>query len=206
MANVIPAPKSLWMAYLTRVRWLNTGCLNSLALSHMPCSWPMLRYVSYKRGASSCSKPTQIGALVAHIILFWGGDTVRAFKAAKRGVFDDPHHAHMAKHYKEAPWWWYMMVLVISFVLGLIVVIKENVTLPVWAYVIALLLGTIVSPLVCLHQSKFFRSSWFNLILEYPLVCSLWQRDCDEQPFQGHRWTIASRTSHWEHVLCCMVS
>lgn len=54
----------------------------------------------------------------------------------------------MHKHYKEAPWWWYIIVLVISFVLGLIVVIKENVTLPVWAYIIALVMGTIIAPFV----------------------------------------------------------
>lgn len=47
----------------------------------------------------------------------------------------------MARHYREAPWWWYMIVLVVSFILGLIVVIKENVTLPVWAYIVALLSG-----------------------------------------------------------------
>jgi uncharacterized protein (DUF983 family) len=60
----------------------------------------------------------------------------------------------MAKHYKDAPQWWYLVVLLVSFVLGLIVVIKENVTLPVWAYVIALAMGTIISPFVSLW-SKF---------------------------------------------------
>lgn len=41
-----------------------------------------------------------------------------------------------------------MIVLAVSFILGLIVVIKENVTLPVWAYIIALLMGTIIAPFV----------------------------------------------------------
>jgi OPT family oligopeptide transporter len=96
-----------------------------------------------------------IGALIAHIVLFWGGDTVKAFKDAKKGRFDDPHHAHMAKHYKDAPQWWYLVVLLVSFVLGLIVVIKENVTLPVWAYVIALMMGTIISPFSTLLYARF---------------------------------------------------
>ncbi|CAN9292268.1 unnamed protein product [Alternaria alternata] len=96
-----------------------------------------------------------IGALVAHTVLFWGGDTVRAFKDAKKGKFDDPHHAHMAKHYKDAPQWWYLVVLLVSFVLGLVVVIKENVTLPVWAYVIALAMGTIISPFSTLLYARF---------------------------------------------------
>jgi hypothetical protein len=54
----------------------------------------------------------------------------------------------MHKHYKEAPWWWYVIVLVASFVLGLIVVIKENVTLPVWGYIVALIMGIIIAPFV----------------------------------------------------------
>jgi uncharacterized membrane protein HdeD (DUF308 family) len=57
----------------------------------------------------------------------------------------------MAKHYKEAPWWWYIIVLIVSFVLGLVVVLKENVTLPVWAYIVALLMGVIISPFVSLR-------------------------------------------------------
>lgn len=54
----------------------------------------------------------------------------------------------MAKHYKETPWWWYVFVLVLSFVLGLVVVLKENITLPAWAYVVALVVGTVVAPFV----------------------------------------------------------
>lgn len=54
----------------------------------------------------------------------------------------------MENHYKETPWWWYVSLLVLSFVLGLVVVIKENITLPVWAYIVALIVGTIIAPFV----------------------------------------------------------
>jgi len=54
----------------------------------------------------------------------------------------------MAKHYKETPWWWYIAVLVISFILGLVVVVRENITLPVWGYIVSLLLGIFIAPLV----------------------------------------------------------
>lgn len=54
----------------------------------------------------------------------------------------------MTKHYTEVPWWWYGLILVGSFVLGIIVVTKENVTLPVWAYVVALIVGIIIAPFV----------------------------------------------------------
>ncbi|KAL5115216.1 hypothetical protein ACEQ8H_006890 [Pleosporales sp. CAS-2024a] len=96
-----------------------------------------------------------IGALFAHIILFWGGDIVKTFKNTRKGKFDDPHHAHMHKHYKEAPWWWYMLVIVVSFILGLIVVVKENITLPVWAYIFALIMGSIIAPFSIMLYSRF---------------------------------------------------
>jgi hypothetical protein len=39
-------------------------------------------------------------------------------------------------------------VLVFSFVLGLIVVTTQNVTLPAWAYIVSLLLGMFIAPFV----------------------------------------------------------
>jgi hypothetical protein len=53
----------------------------------------------------------------------------------------------MAEHYKETPHWWYVAVLVISFVLGIVVVAKENIALPIWGYVVSLLLGIFIAPL-----------------------------------------------------------
>ncbi|KAI4729996.1 peptide transporter [Aureobasidium sp. EXF-10728] len=96
-----------------------------------------------------------IGALIAHTILFWGGDIKRTYKSAKAGRYDDRHHRHMAKNYKEVPWWWYMIVLVFSFILGLVVVIKENITMPVWAYVVSLITGIIIAPFSALIYSRF---------------------------------------------------
>ncbi|KAK8005060.1 OPT oligopeptide transporter protein-domain-containing protein [Apiospora arundinis] len=96
-----------------------------------------------------------IGALIAHCVLFWGKDIVRAYKSARKGEYNDPPHTHMAKHYQETPWWWYVAVLVISFVLGLVVVIKENITLPVWAYIVALLVGSFVAPFSTLLYSRY---------------------------------------------------
>ncbi|KAI0121023.1 peptide transporter [Xylariales sp. AK1849] len=96
-----------------------------------------------------------IGALIAHCFLFWGGDTIRAYKSARQGRYDDRHHAHMVKHYKETPWWWFIAVIVISFVLGLVVVIKEDITLPAWAYIVSLLLGIFIAPLSTLLYSRY---------------------------------------------------
>ncbi|KAK4243546.1 OPT oligopeptide transporter [Corynascus novoguineensis] len=96
-----------------------------------------------------------IGALVAHCIFFWGGDIFKAYKSAKQGRYDDRHHDHMAKHYKEVPWWWYISILVLSFVLGLIVVTTQNITMPAWAYVISLLLGMFIAPFSTILYSRY---------------------------------------------------
>ncbi|GLI82270.1 hypothetical protein PoHVEF18_010700 [Penicillium ochrochloron] len=96
-----------------------------------------------------------IGALIAHCVLFWGKDIRSAYKSAKEGRYDDRHHEHMTKHYKEAPWWWYAVILFVSFILGLIVVLKENITLPAWAYVVALLVGIIIAPFSTILYSRY---------------------------------------------------
>lgn len=89
----------------------------------------------------------------------------------------------MAKHYKEAPWWWYALVLLGSFILGLIVVLKENVTLPAWAYVVSLLSGIIVSPFVSVLELNIdsqiltrlcSRASFYMLVMAMvlpPIIC-----------------------------------
>lgn len=89
-----------------------------------------------------------IGALITHVILFWGADIIAIYKSARKGEYNDPHHKHVAKHYKEAPWWWYAIILVLSFILGLIVVLKNNITLSAWAYVVAIIIGAIIAPFV----------------------------------------------------------
>lgn len=83
-----------------------------------------------------------------HVLLFWGGDIIQAYKRARLGQSNDRHHAYVNKHYKETPHWWFGVVIVVSFVMGLIVVLKEDITLSAWSYVVALLLGCAIAPLV----------------------------------------------------------
>jgi hypothetical protein len=88
----------------------------------------------------------------------------------------------MAKHYREAPWWWYISILVGSFVLGLVVVIKENITLPAWAYVVSLILGSIIAPVVSspipwqalIGTNRFYRALCFTpaMVTELPPTIS----------------------------------
>lgn len=52
------------------------------------------------------------------------------------------------KRYKDTPWWWYVVMLVVSFVFGLVVVLKANVGLGVGGYVSALVIGAFIAPFV----------------------------------------------------------
>jgi len=90
----------------------------------------------------------QIGALIAHVILFWPKDVWASIKAFRTGVSEDRHHAAMLVKYKEVPTWWYCIILIVAFVFGTIVTTTQNITMPVWSYIIALLTGAFVAPFV----------------------------------------------------------
>lgn len=86
-----------------------------------------------------------IGALVTHVVLFWGKDVWRSVKQSRDKTQPDRHWQAMQK-YKEAPHWWYLILLAVSFVFGLVVVLTQHTTLPWYSYIVSLLLGTIVAP------------------------------------------------------------
>ncbi|KAF9010131.1 oligopeptide transporter [Cyathus striatus] len=94
-----------------------------------------------------------IGGLIAHVILFWGPDTITAFKLAYGRSQPDPHYQAMKK-YKEAPWWWYVILLVLSFFAGLIVVFKGETTLPWWSFIVALIFGAFITPFSTLLYAR----------------------------------------------------
>jgi len=85
--------------------------------------------------------------------LFWGPYAVESFKLAQTKEQPDPHYQAMKK-YKEAPVWWYIILLVLSFVAGLIVVIKGQTTLPWWSYIVALILGAFMTPFSTLLYAR----------------------------------------------------
>ncbi|KAF7588561.1 hypothetical protein BBP40_005516 [Aspergillus hancockii] len=89
-----------------------------------------------------------IGALITHVLIFFGKDMVLAWKQARSRSQPDPHYQAMLK-YKEVPMWWYLVLFVLAFVAGLIVNIKGDTTLPVWGYVVSLILGAFIAPFSC---------------------------------------------------------
>ena len=136
--------------------------------------------------------------------MFWGGDIVQTYKSAAKGVYNDRHHEHMVKHYKETPWLWYVGVLVFSFVLGIITVTKENITLPVWAYIVSLLLGILIAPFVSIPKLSGYRAS-SNISPVHPPILPLRKRYCHQQLVQDVGRSYAPRAPRWQYVLRCLV-
>ncbi|KAF8124327.1 OPT oligopeptide transporter protein-domain-containing protein [Boletus edulis] len=71
---------------------------------------------------------------------FWKDDGIREQPRGDEDI--DPHYAQMLK-YPDAPNSWYYITFIVSFVLALVVIYKDNSTLPWWGFVISILLGTI---------------------------------------------------------------
>ncbi|KAF4840159.1 Oligopeptide transporter 4 [Colletotrichum siamense] len=95
-----------------------------------------------------------IGALITHVIIFYGKDMKEAWKSARTQTQPDIHYQAMLK-YKETPMWWYLALFGLTFIAGLVVNSIGETTLPWWGYIVALLLGTIIAPFSCILNGLF---------------------------------------------------
>lgn len=89
-----------------------------------------------------------IGALITHVIIFYGKDMIKAWTQARNRTQPDIHYQAMLK-YREVPIIWYWALFVLAFIAGLIVTIRGETTLPAWGYLVALLLGAFIAPFSC---------------------------------------------------------
>lgn len=90
-----------------------------------------------------------IGALITHVIIFYGKDMKSAWKQARSRTQIDPPYQAMRK-YAEVPNSWYLGFFILTFFAGLIVNIKGGTTLTWWAYIVSLLLGAVIAPFSCI--------------------------------------------------------
>ncbi len=87
-----------------------------------------------------------IGALVMHVVLFWGRFVLTSLKQSRDRTQPDRHFKAMQSMYGEAPHWWYLILLAISLVLGLIVVLTQETTMTWYTFLVALVVGIVVAP------------------------------------------------------------
>lgn len=68
------------------------------------------------------------------------------FKRCRNGTLDDPHWQDMQK-YKEVPKWVYLCFIVVALPLSYITIYVGDTTLPWWGLTIALIFGTLMTPI-----------------------------------------------------------
>jgi len=83
------------------------------------------------------------------LVLFFSRSIWTAIKQAWSKTQPDPHWQAMQK-YKEVPHWWYGLLFFLAFTTGLIVCAKGDTTLPIYAYVVAIILGVFMAPFSCI--------------------------------------------------------
>lgn len=86
-----------------------------------------------------------IGALIVHVLIFYAKPMWQSLKSARSRTQPDPHYQAMLR-YKDVPMWWYGVIFVLAFVAGIIVNTVGETTLPVWAYIVLVILGVVIAP------------------------------------------------------------
>ncbi|VDB93475.1 unnamed protein product [Peniophora sp. CBMAI 1063] len=81
------------------------------------------------------------GGLIVHTFLWYRKDLARQFRSTLRNVPDV--HSRLMANYSEVPRWWYGALGVIAFALGIVGNEVAHTGLPVWAYIVGVLVGII---------------------------------------------------------------
>jgi len=80
-----------------------------------------------------------ITATFTHSLLYYGK---YIWTLTRRPLSEHPDiHARLMSVYKEVPHWWYLMIFVTMFVFGVVVIEVWETDLPVWGFVLALLIS-----------------------------------------------------------------
>ncbi|GAA5921817.1 hypothetical protein JCM1841_005552 [Sporobolomyces salmonicolor] len=78
---------------------------------------------------------------VVHTVLYYGKGIIRQLKRVKNQ--EEDVHMKLMKNYPEVPDWWYSIFLVIAFALSIATVAAWETQMPVWALIVALIIGVI---------------------------------------------------------------
>jgi hypothetical protein len=63
-------------------------------------------------------------------------------------------HAHLMSKYPQVPEWWYALIFLSMFIFGIISIDVWHTNFPVWAFVLALLIGTWSSSIMSIYRES----------------------------------------------------
>ncbi|EIN13377.1 OPT oligopeptide transporter [Punctularia strigosozonata HHB-11173 SS5] len=81
-------------------------------------------------------------AVIVHVFLWYRHDIMRQIRRSLKDERDV--HARLMAAYPEVPHYWYFLLFVVAFVLGIVAIEHWPTQLPVWAYVLALLISLVL--------------------------------------------------------------
>ncbi|KAG8831066.1 hypothetical protein FRC18_007173 [Serendipita sp. 400] len=103
-------------------------------------------------------------AITVHTILWYRHDIMRQFRSSLRDETDI--HARLMQAYPEVPQWWYATIGLVAFILGIITIEVWDTKLPVWAYLISLLVAIVYLVPIGMLQAITNQQVGLNVITE----------------------------------------
>ncbi|CAE6398593.1 unnamed protein product [Rhizoctonia solani] len=101
---------------------------------------------------------------VVHTWLWYRHDIVRQFRSSMKDETDV--HSRLMLAYPEVPQWWYVVLGLISFALGIVTIEVWDTKLPVWAFVLSLLISLVYLVPVGMIQAITNQQVGLNVITE----------------------------------------
>lgn len=105
-----------------------------------------------------------ITSVIVHSFLYF---RKQIWVQARRSLNKQPDiHARLMSQYKQVPDWWYMVIFVIMFVFGILAIELWPTKMPVWAFVLALIIAFIYTIPVGMIQAVTNQQVGLNVITE----------------------------------------
>ncbi|KAG9102178.1 hypothetical protein FS749_013381 [Ceratobasidium sp. UAMH 11750] len=101
---------------------------------------------------------------VVHTWLWYRHDIMRQFRSSMKDETDV--HSRLMLAYPEVPQWWYVTLGLIAFVLGIVTIEVWDTKLPVWAYLVSLLIPLVYLVPVGMIQAITNQQVGLNVITE----------------------------------------
>ncbi len=86
---------------------------------------------------------------------------------ARRSLAEQPDiHARLMSHYPQVPEWWYLCIFVLMFAFGVIGIELYSTQMPVWAFVLALVIAFIYTVPIGIIQAVTNQQIGLNVLTE----------------------------------------
>ncbi|KAI0697179.1 small oligopeptide transporter [Cytidiella melzeri] len=221
---------SQFMPVLSRHSFNNKGTLYNVTMvltdeqfdeekykAYSPLFLPAGFAISYALSFAS------VTATIVHVVLYYRKQII---VQARRSLAEQPDiHARLMSHYKQVPDWWYLCIFVAMFAFGIIGIELYSTQMPVWAFVLALIIAFVYTLPIGIIQAVTNQQVGLNVITELvigyllpgrPLAMMLfktWGYITMSQALTftsdmklGHYMKIPPRTMFWCQVVATVIA